>query len=77
MEYLLKKEEFDNLVSKDEVEKRDNALQWAFDQLKPESCGNENYCGFCRLSSLSYNDDQLPPWEVSNLICRKRKSYAK
>lgn len=83
MQYLLTEEEYNNLVPKAEVERRDLALKKLHELFFKHStfkCIHDTqdrrmygYCDYCPLAPMH---PELP-YEVSKLLCDKSKEYSK
>lgn len=91
MQYLLTGEELKNLTPKENVERRDEALLWAREQILSAhgiSCIHDTnakgeryggYCDFCPISPHGAKELQHKPisYELSKLICNKNRNYSK
>lgn len=78
MKYILTKEELDGLVSADEVDRRDKALEVARElilKVSGHKCDfwREYKCVECPIGRPKSSLDR----DIRNLICGKSKSYPK
>lgn len=86
MEYLLTKQEFENLVPKEEIERRDRALNTAREKLLEiarfdcvHDRDGKNHLGYCDMCPCSgIDDDWAGNWDKEwVLVCGLPKSYSK
>lgn len=72
MQYILTEKEFNDLTNKSDVLKRDRALDWCFEKLKPKWCG-KGLCDSCPIGGMDTDID----YELQELVCREKRCYSK
>lgn len=81
MQYLLTKEEYENLVPAEKVAERNKALAAARQLIVSDSqCEEIDYCEDCPIGRLwrqHENKGEDDGYEEMMLICTKRKKYPK